>query len=195
MDGFQRRKEMKKTNILEAALTLFMKYGIQKVAVSEIAKEAKVSQVTIYNYFESKEKLIREVIMYYVEKVWSETEELLDSDIDFSEKIKQIIFQSSTTANEINEDFYQYIMREYATGNNYIEKFYAEKALPRLADFFTFGKEQGYIDSSISNEAIMFYIQMFNDYLSKEEVQKQALPLSEDLSKLLFYGIVGNKDA
>ncbi|MEJ9315183.1 TetR/AcrR family transcriptional regulator, partial [Halalkalibacterium halodurans] len=36
MDGFQRRKEQKKRDILEAALSLFMEYGLQKVSIAEI---------------------------------------------------------------------------------------------------------------------------------------------------------------
>ncbi|MFD2043303.1 TetR/AcrR family transcriptional regulator [Ornithinibacillus salinisoli] len=194
MDGFQRRRELKKTNILEAALALFLKYGVQKVSVAEIAKEANVSQVTIYNYFESKDRLTSDVVLYYIKKIWAETENLMDSDLDFPEKIKQVIFRNTATASQLNEDFYQFIMKEYASKNEDIEQFYTEEALPRLAAFFSLGKKQGYIDPTISNEAIMFYIQMFNDYLSKEEVYKQSLHISEDLTKLCFYGIVGKRE-
>ncbi|MGY0693889.1 TetR/AcrR family transcriptional regulator [Virgibacillus sp. FSP13] len=194
MDGFQRRREQKMNNILEAALRLFLKYGIQKASIAEIAKDAKVSQVTIYNYFESKHKLVDDVIVYYIEKEWSKTEELIDSDLAFPEKIKQVVFHNTKVANEIHDDFYQYIMKEYTSGDNYIEKFYAERVMPRLAAFFKLGKEQGHIDPTISNEAILFFIQMFYDYFSKEEVYKRSLPLSEEITKLCFYGIVGKRN-
>ncbi|UFT99331.1 TetR/AcrR family transcriptional regulator [Radiobacillus kanasensis] len=191
MDGFERRRELKKMEILKAALSLFMKYGVQKVSVAEIAKEASVSQVTIYNYFENKHKLVTEVITYYVDKEWARAEELLESDLPFPEKIKQVIFQNAKVANDIHEDFYEYVMKEYAGENNYFETFYVEKAMPRLSAFFQSGKDEGYIDSTISNEAILVYIQMYSDYLSNEEVYKRTLHLSEDLTKLFFYGIVG----
>ena len=55
-NGFERRKERKKTDILQASLNLFIKYGTKKVAISEIAQKAQVSQVTIYNYFENKSR-------------------------------------------------------------------------------------------------------------------------------------------
>ena len=58
MDGFEKRREQKKKDILKAALSLFQQYGVQKVTISEIAKKANVSQVTIYNYFESKDNLL-----------------------------------------------------------------------------------------------------------------------------------------
>ncbi|MEN2768925.1 TetR/AcrR family transcriptional regulator [Ornithinibacillus xuwenensis] len=193
MDGFQRRREIKMKQILEGALSLFLKHGVQKVSVAEIAKEANVSQVTIYNYFENKHKLTNEVISYYIEESWLEAEELIDSDLPFPEKIKQVIYRNTKVANNIHEDFYQYLMKEYTTNNSDINKFYADRVIPRLAEFFSIGKEQGYIDPTISNEAIMFYLQMFSEYISKEEVSQQSHHLSEELTKLFFYGITGKK--
>ena len=122
MNGFERRKEMKKNSILEAALALFIKYGINKVPVSEIAKEANVSQVTIYNYFESKDNLISEVIIFYVNKVWAEYEQLFHSDLPFPDKIKQIVFDKKMVAGEMSSDFFNQFMLEYSKESNYIEQ-------------------------------------------------------------------------
>ena len=92
MDGFERRRELKKRNILDAALNLFLTNGVQKVSIAEIASKAAVSQVTIYNYFESKDNLVHEVITYYVDRVWNDYEQLFNSSLPFYEKVKQIIF-------------------------------------------------------------------------------------------------------
>src|SRR5690625_2379966 len=80
MDGFKKRTEQKKKDILDAALKLVIKYGIKKVSINEIAKDADVSQVTIYNYFGSKDQLIDEVIAYYINNLWIEYEEIIYSD-------------------------------------------------------------------------------------------------------------------
>ncbi|MHA6252634.1 TetR/AcrR family transcriptional regulator [Oceanobacillus sp. CAU 1775] len=194
MNGFERRKKLKKQNILEAALALFIKDGIQKVSVAEIAKEANVSQVTIYNYFESKDNLIKEVIIYYVNVIWEEYEKLFKSDIPFPEKIKKIIFDKRMVAGEINEDFFNYFMLEYNSESNYIEQFYSEKALPSFMKLFEEGKEQGYVDKGISDEAILFYIQMFADYIRRDTMAEAILPITEDLTKIFFYGVAGKSD-
>ncbi|KHF38164.1 TetR/AcrR family transcriptional regulator [Halalkalibacter okhensis] len=194
MDGFQRRKEQKKRNILEAALTLFMEYGISKVSISEIAKEANVSQVTIYNYFESKHRLIHEVFIYYVDKASSNFEKVIYSDIPFPEKIQKIIFNKKEVANQINEEFYQYLMKEYSTEGNYIEKIYVQKAVPYFKILFKEGKEQGYIDPHMSDEAILFYVQMLKDYIQREDVYQKVLPLTEDITNIFFYGIIGKQE-
>ncbi|OIJ21474.1 TetR family transcriptional regulator [Anaerobacillus alkalidiazotrophicus] len=193
MDGFQRRRELKKRNILEAALALFMKHGIQKVSIVEIAKEATVSQVTIYNYFESKHKLIHEVFNFYINKAVVDFENIIEAKLPFPEKVKKIIFNKKEAASQIHEEFYQYMMKEYTEGND-IEKLYNEKAIPYFLRLFEEGKEQGYVDPNLSNEAILFYVHMLKEYIQKEEVYQKILPLTEDITNIFFYGIVGNKE-
>ncbi|PPA69307.1 TetR/AcrR family transcriptional regulator [Jeotgalibacillus proteolyticus] len=194
MDGFQRRREQKKQDILEASINLFMDYGIQKVSIAEIAKKAGVSQVTIYNYFENKHKLIHEVFIYYVDKAVENFEQVVYSDVPFNEKIKQIIFNKKEVATQINEEFYQYLMKEYSTEGNYIEQVYQEKTIPYFTKLFKEGKKQGYVNPNLSNEAIMFYIHMLKDYIQREDVYQNILPLTEEITDIFFYGTMGKKE-
>lgn len=194
MDGFEKRREQKKKDILKAALSLFQEYGVQKVTIAEIAKKAHVSQVTIYNYFESKDNLIYHVFKYYVDDIWEEQKEMLESDIPFNKKIEKIIFEKGFEANQISERFFQDFMEEYASGQSYVEQLYVNEALPLYMKFFNEGRENGFIDPSISDEAILFYLQMFGEYMQRKDVAKQILPISDDLTKLFFYGIVGKRE-
>lgn len=195
MDGFERRRELKKKDILEAALELFMKYGVQKVSIAEIAKEANVSQVTIYNYFDSKNNLIHLVFKFYVDQIWDEMKVLLASNLPYEDKIKQMIsFEKNMANHSMNNKFFQDLLKDYATGQSYVEEVYLKEGLPLLIEFVNDGKNQGFIDPSLSNEAILFYLQMFQEYMQRNDVVHTLLPLSEDLTKLFFYGIVGKKE-
>lgn len=191
MDGFQRRRKQKQADILEAALQLFLIYGVQKVSINEIAKKANVSQVTIYNYFESKHNLVRETFVYYVDKGWGEMEEILDSNIPYMEKIKQLIFNKKETVNEIHPEFYQYFMKDFSSGESYVEQLYLQKALPRFIKLVDEGKEKGYIDPAISNESIILYMQLLNEGMQREQLYNQLVPYTEEITKLLFFGIIG----
>ncbi|WP_164670986.1 TetR/AcrR family transcriptional regulator [Virgibacillus doumboii] len=195
MDGFQRRKERKKESIQSAALALFKKYGIKKISVAEIAKEANVSQVTIYNYFGSKDDLVHAVIIYYIDEVWQDYEQLLESDLSFHEKIRQVIFKEGELAGQISETFFGEFMKHYSEAEKYIDDHFQNKILPKLIRFFDEGKEQGYINPDISNEAILFYSQMFIEAMQREDVYTKVLPMAEDIVTLFFYGIFGkNKE-
>ncbi|GAA0429096.1 MAG: TetR/AcrR family transcriptional regulator [Bacillota bacterium] len=195
MDGFKRRRELKKSHILEAALSLFMDFGVQKVAIKEIATKANVSQVTIYNYFGSKDNLVQEVIKHYINKAWWEFEELFNSDLPFHEKIKGIIFAKKETAQHIHSNFYDVIMKEYAAGTSYVEELYQKKALPKMMALFDEGRRDGFIDPNLSNESLLMYLQIFKEAMQREDIYKQILPMTEDIVKILFYGIVGKGES
>jgi len=195
MDGFERRREQKKKDILNAALDLFIDFGVQKVSIAEIAKKANVSQVTIYNYFESKDNLIRMATRAYVDQIWEKLKHQLTSDSPFEDKIKQMISIKGVSNNTANDKFLQELMKDYAASGSYVQEVYLKEGLPLLMNFIDDGKEKGYIDSSISNEAILVYLQMFQAYMQREDIISDLLPLSEDLTRLFFYGIIGNKNS
>ncbi len=194
MNGFERRRAQKKKDILEAALALFMEYGVQKPSIAEIAKQAGVSQVTIYNYFNSKHNLAYEVFLYYLDKTSAQFFDILNSDLDFPDKVKQLIFRKKEAAQQIHEDLYRFIMREYAANQDHFRKLIMEKTVPQLYELFEQGKAQGYVDPNMSNEAILFYIHALNEYMQREDVYSNVLPMTEDIANLFFYGIAGKRE-
>lgn len=68
----------KKHRIMDVALELFSKKGYHSVSISRIAREAGISKGNVYNYFESKEKLL-ESIFY---EAWEEVMGCFDPDND-----------------------------------------------------------------------------------------------------------------
>ena len=53
----ERKKQKTREEIFEAARELFGKRGFESVTVAEVARAADVSQVTVFNYFPTKEDL------------------------------------------------------------------------------------------------------------------------------------------
>ncbi len=50
--------EIRKKNIIDTATKVFAQRGFQEATITEIAKEAKVSEASIYEYFSTKEGLL-----------------------------------------------------------------------------------------------------------------------------------------
>ncbi|MBB6214193.1 AcrR family transcriptional regulator [Anaerosolibacter carboniphilus] len=193
MDGFQRRKETKKENIRQAAFELFSTYGVQKVSIAEIAARAKVSQVTIYNYFGSKDELLRNVMSVLLEKRLREDTEAIESNIPFPEKIERFISEKTGELSALHSDFLKSVMSEDPAIRQMAEDFTKNKFIPLMLKLIEKGKDEGYIHHTISNEAILLYIHMFREgkhsgtFLDLEQ-NKQLL---KELVTLFFYGILG----
>jgi AcrR family transcriptional regulator len=58
-------------------------YGPDKTSVNEIAQKAGVSPASIYNYFGTKEGLMKDSIINLLESSWKLREELWDSERHF----------------------------------------------------------------------------------------------------------------
>ncbi|WP_182201337.1 TetR/AcrR family transcriptional regulator [Paraliobacillus salinarum] len=69
----------KKDMLLKVAEQLFYEYGFRGVGLKQIIKEANVANMTLYNHFASKEKLVEEVLKQRENRYWS----YLDSQITF----------------------------------------------------------------------------------------------------------------
>jgi AcrR family transcriptional regulator len=76
----QSAKEKTKVKILESAVELMTIKGYKNASLREIAKEAGVSNPTIYNYFPTKEK----ILYAYVEQKHKKTAEILQEIENFN---------------------------------------------------------------------------------------------------------------
>ena len=57
--GLRERKKARTRHVIaDAAARLFAERGYEQVAVSDVAREAEVSEQTVYNYFQTKEQLV-----------------------------------------------------------------------------------------------------------------------------------------
>ena len=109
MNGFERRREVKKKSILLAAYELFSaRRGIKDVSIAELAKKAGVSQVSIYNFFESKENLVRQAIFAFMDEGMEESEAVLESDLPFRKKLEKLCsLRMKPIVNPARNFFYQ----------------------------------------------------------------------------------------
>jgi len=54
--------------ILEGAMTIFMRIGIRSVSIDDIAHELKIAKKTIYQYFKNKEEIVMAMLNLVIEK-------------------------------------------------------------------------------------------------------------------------------
>lgn len=80
-EDMQRRREV----IIHNAFRMFCERGIDAVRLSEIAKKSRVSENTIYRYFENKETLVREAFIKLWGTIMSGVEENVENTLNYTQ--------------------------------------------------------------------------------------------------------------
>lgn len=195
MDGFEKRREQKKESIRRAALDLFQAHGFRKVSVSEIARRAGVSQVTIYNYFGNKEALVNDVIRWFIGILVERYLAVMTSDRPFAGKLEEIVFDKSEIAAQFHGELLTTFIRTNPDLQGWVEKMMGEKIKPAVEDFFRTGIREGFIDASLSTGTIMTYFEIIRRgfYGSPELVDRVGRDpvLMKELIRLITYGLNG----
>lgn len=96
----QRERQRHRDEIIEAAMRLFSEKGFHNVSIQEIAAEAEFATGTIYNFFESKEALYREIMDEVADNVLAVVRPILEGEADEREKIAGFIRASTRVFRE-----------------------------------------------------------------------------------------------
>ncbi|MFO7984459.1 MAG: TetR/AcrR family transcriptional regulator [Desulfatiglandaceae bacterium] len=89
----QKRSEARKEQILKAAEKVFAKNGFHGATISEVAREAGLSDATIYEYFSTKEELLFSIPRETTRRGMERMEVYLKSVRGAGNKIRTIIYR------------------------------------------------------------------------------------------------------
>jgi len=84
------QKEATRKKIMEVSLDLFSRQGYEAVSMAKIAKGVEISKGNLYNYFESKEQMLSEIVLNAVEEIYSDFDSNHDGEISHAEFLKFI---------------------------------------------------------------------------------------------------------
>ena len=85
-EQFEEIRKSRKYQILEAALEVFAQEGYHKASISKIATQAGISKGLMYNYFSSKEELLKAVVEHGIEGIQDSFNDI-DDDLDTPEEL------------------------------------------------------------------------------------------------------------
>jgi len=183
-------------NIIKKGKTLFWKHGVKRVTVEEICKEAKVSKMTFYKFFPNKielAKIIWELVM--IDSI-SRFKNVVDSDLDFQEKVKEMFVIKKQAADDISLEFINDVYKIPELGlQPQIEK-YSKETLQIFFNFLKNSQNKGLIRKDIRVEFVMYYFnQMANMFEDEQLVSHYKHPqdLIMEAMSFLFYGLISKK--
>ncbi|AIK39376.1 TetR family transcriptional regulator [Bacillus pseudomycoides] len=192
MNGFEKVKEKKKRAIKDAALSLFSERGFNEVKIEDIAKKAKVSQVTIYNHFGSKDALFRELIHEFATTEFQFYQEIAAENMTFQEMFHKMMRRKMESGSLFHPDMLLQVIQKDPELREFIYRYQNETVLPWFLEILENAQRQNEINPNLSKEMILLYIQMFSkfgeDYgvqLLEDDREKHI----KDIITMFFYGL------
>ncbi|WP_158727554.1 TetR/AcrR family transcriptional regulator [Levilactobacillus enshiensis] len=191
----QERKAQQRQRILEAAIKLFTRDGFKETHIAAVAKEAGVSQVTLYKYFDSKLILGQQVVIEMIVQGYASFQKLIDDDtVPFQEIVKAMMANKVKLSNALHPDFYQFVMDEMrgVYGSSVVKQTYEAGEKKFWDAVVARGRAAGMINPDISDEALLLYLHMYVTYFSTANIPSEKYQrLIDQMIHLFFYGFAG----
>lgn len=194
MNGFEKRTEVKKHQIIEATFQMMnTDKGIANVRMDEIAKIAGVGKTTIFKYFGNKEELINEVFRYFFDLMGNTTKAIMDKGMSFEDTLIAMSNNKIKYLQEINHQFYSDLM-EYFTdrdeqGDSVIMKQYTQESFGIMLDLFHRGKKEGKVDLKYSDEFLLVYFQALIEGISNPKIYDRIVPYTTQWTEMMIKGL------
>lgn len=192
MNGYERRTELKKDKIRTAALELFCMFGTDKTSIIEIANKAGVAPASIYNYFGSKEGLMKDTVINLLENGWKARKELWETDLPFPELMRRAVSMSDAFVDHINLEALRALIDTDPEIKKLADDFYKHRYPEIVSQFIEKGRREGYIRRELSIEAATLYLKMYQNVLQQPEMLNNSKKnLWKELCDLMIYGLAG----
>lgn len=188
-------KNMKK-RIMESARLQFFKSGYTKVTTDEIATELGISKKTLYKHFPSKEKLLQEVMEMTMEELKGGVDRiLLDTNIDFLEKLKRLMnFLGGQISKTFTLPFLHDIHRNAPEIWEKVEAFREKNIHTTFANLIQEGINQGIFRNDVHQHLlVLIYFTAIQNIINPEVLSQlpfSASEVFETIIKVIFEGIL-----
>jgi TetR/AcrR family fatty acid metabolism transcriptional regulator len=150
------KAENKHVKIISAATKVFAKKGFFTARISDIAKEAKVADGTIYLYFNNKYDILLSVFEEEVGKIVEKTNKLLKNETD-PQKMLEIFAIQHLSAMKKNKNLAEVIQIELRQTNKVIKEYRDNKFSEYtgiIADIIRKGQQSGTYRSDINPDMV-----------------------------------------
>ncbi len=179
--------------IYETAKAMFMRYGFKRVSVEEICREAGVSKMTFYKFFDNKFDLIKFILEKLTYDSLSEYRAILDQDIPYAEKVQQLIQMKMKYTDELSQEFFNDL---YKNAEPELVAFWQQKTqemMQLVLEDLKAAQKQGDVRAEIKPEFILYFLNHIFEMVKDDRlVQLYDSPqaLVNELTRFFFYGIL-----
>ncbi len=184
---------MKRKQLIHTAKDLFFKYGIKRVTVEEICREANVSKMTFYKHFRNKNELVKTWITEMTDEAMERYRALMDSDLPFREKVRETIHMKLEGTDGMSQAFFSdYIPHADPAFLDFLHQRMHEMMGLIIQDYAR-AQKKGEIRQDVKIEFILWYLNKMIDLMEDEALQQmyeRPQDLIMEMVNFFFYGIM-----
>ena len=187
----------KADKIILVGKELYYKYGIKRVSVEEICKEANVSKMTFYKYFSNKIVLAEEILDKVVGKLLEEFKDLVNSDKSFQEKVHGMFLIKHKAAEGISREFINDLYKNPETGLHLKMEEMSKISLNIFIQFLEDSKKENLIRKEVNIQMILEYFNHISLLLDNQQIMSEYDNVKDFIMEAMsfcFYGIMPRQD-
>ncbi|MDQ0154706.1 TetR/AcrR family transcriptional regulator [Robertmurraya andreesenii] len=189
-NGFDLRREKKMKNIEEAMLQLLNQKDISNITMDEIAKNAGVSKVTLFNYYNTKDNLINTVILNFFSSVQEEYERLIESDLPFEQTYREITKYKMEKVLSMTSVFFHNMMQQYASETTFFDKNAQETSDQLILRLFQKGRKEGKVNPAYTDEVLLTFMHIFTEGLKSPSINSNhMMKYGDQISQIFLNGL------
>lgn len=184
--------------ILEAARDRFYKFGFTKVTTDEIASAIGISKKTLYKYFSSKDHLLEEVIQSTLRECDCTLNGILfNQELDFVEKLKQIMMQIGMQYAKIDPACIEDLRKNVPQVWKAIDEYRHKKILTDFSQLCNEGVKKGIFRSDVDSQiVVLMYANIIQKMINPEMLSQlpfSASQVFEMIAKVIFEGTLAEE--
>lgn len=172
--------------VLKSATNLFREKGYQEVSIASICKEAKIGNSSFYQYFSTKDDVLKEIVGELLDLLEKNVERSINSSSNLEKRLHAFLNSFFSTI-EKNVDEYA-VFRNAEFLNPQVSKRFHSKMYSLLSESL-FPNVEG---EETKEVAYIFIIGAIRFIITSYEIYKKetlSLPIKESLFDLLYNGI------
>lgn len=186
-------ENQKLAQVIQTSRDLFWKYGIRRVTIEEICREAGVSKMTFYKYFKNKIELVKVIIAKITSEAMEKYKAIMDQNIPFTEKISRSIQLKMEQTSEMSHEFFDdYLLHADPELKEFLNKKVRESFALIYNDYME-AQKNGEIRQDLKPEFIMYFLNKMMEMVQDDQLESHysnPQDLIMEITNFFFYGIM-----
>lgn len=180
--------------VLAMARKKFLHFGFYNMSMDSLVKELHTSKSSLYNHFESKDVLVKEVLLLLNKEINEKLEQILrDEALSFKEKLVSIFDFTRQTLVEVSDAFLSDLEIHTPKLWAQYEKMRSERINRYYKSLFEIGIKEGLIRSDINLDLVLtVYLSLTEIPLRQQHTNKLTIPhenIYEQVTDIFLNGI------